>query len=73
MWAKERAVARTAFISALARRLRPAMSRTTRNPTPIFRKLDNSLTASILTAYGATMTQSCRHGEPFRAVWHLIK
>jgi hypothetical protein len=40
MWPKDRAVARTADMAAFSRRLRPAMSRTTRNATPTFRKLE---------------------------------
>ena len=66
-------MARTALMAAFTRGLRPAMFRTTRNTAPIFRKLETWLTASILTARGATMTQTCRGGEPFQGRWHLIK
>src|SRR4029077_8386985 len=58
MWANDRAVARTADIAALTRRLRLAMSRTTRNATPTFRKLEICPTSSILTVLGVTMTQT---------------
>jgi len=65
-------VARTAFMAAFTRRLRPAMSRNTRNATPIFRKLDGSFTASILSACSATMAQTRCYGEPFGRARHLI-
>src|SRR5258708_26260781 len=58
---KERVVARTPFITAPKVRLRTAVSVVRREATrpiaPIFRAVDNTSTASILTASGDTMTQ----------------
>ena len=70
--ANVRPVARTALMAAFTRRLRPAMLRTTRNAIPTFRKLEIWLTASILTASGATMSANTVGGEPFRRSWHQI-
>jgi len=61
-----------ALIIALAARLRPAWSLTTRAATPNFRNAETLLTPSILTAFGRynDATQEC--GEPFRRQEHLI-
>jgi len=63
----------TAFISAIAGRLRPACSRATRATSPNFRNAETLLTPSILTAFERynDATQGC--GEPFCHKRHLIK
>jgi len=52
-------VAATALLAARAVRLRLTCCDATRATTPNFRTLETLLTASILTACGATMTQTC--------------
>ena len=59
-------------MAAFTRRLRPAMSRTTRNATPIFRKLEIWLTVSILTASGSYNDANTIGGEPFRRSSHQM-
>jgi len=70
----DRAVVRTPFMTALRVRLRPACRPATCATTPNFRKVETLLTASILTASGATMTQrsGAATGEPFRLRRHPI-
>ena len=63
---------RTAPIIAPSVRLRPATFPATRAAVPNFRKEETLLTASILTVFGATMTQRIGVAEPFRRRWHLI-
>jgi hypothetical protein len=55
---KARAVAVTALLAARAIRLRLTCCPATRATTPNFRTLETLLMASILTACGATMTQT---------------
>ena len=57
---KERAVVRTAPVTAFTVRLRPACWRATRAAMPALRQDETLLTASILTVPSATMTQPHR-------------
>ncbi len=68
---RDRPVVRTPLITALKVRLRPACSPATRATTPNLRNVETLLTASILTAFGATMAQRRETSEPFPRRWHL--
>jgi hypothetical protein len=63
-------VVETALVAARTIRLRLACCAATCATTPNFRAVETLLTASILTASGATMAQACAAIEPFRGGGH---
>jgi hypothetical protein len=65
-------VAEAAWVAARTSRLRWACCAPTRATTPNFRAVETLLTASILSASGATMTQTRPRSKPFRGRRHLI-